>query len=146
MARLVSDAAFHVAPELVGAPLASPVRRFLALVLDMAILALPTLAVTFGAANLWLRLADRSTYDALRTFSSPSSTPEALERAAPDLTRLLVRIDAPGLPAAVVTAVKEGRLDDASKIVLKLEHVFALTSGHGEVKPEAGQVVVPTRG
>jgi len=108
-ARFVSDVSLHVAPGLLGVPLASPTRRLVAFVLDWAILMIPSIAVAVGAAALTLWMSDRRTFDALRTlWSEETTTPQAAHRARRDSVRLLVRVEAPGLPLAAVLSRSSG--------------------------------------
>jgi uncharacterized RDD family membrane protein YckC len=113
--RLLSDAPFHVVPDLVGAPLASPRRRLAAFAADYVILIVPTVIVAVGAAWLALRIGDPP---ALRTLIGMVASDRAERAQQPDfmrrMTPLLVRYEADGVPCAVVTAVEEGDIERAA--------------------------------
>jgi uncharacterized RDD family membrane protein YckC len=138
--RYLSDASLHVAPELVGAPLASPARRLLAYGLDWALLVIPTIAVTVGAAALWLQQTDRPAFDALRTIPDWQTHPELRKRSERDVARLLVQIEAPGLPPAMAVAVEEQRLDEAVEILSHHEVMITLSGGSHAKRP--GEIVL----
>jgi len=116
--RLLTDEPLHLAPELVGLPLASPFRRAVALAVDYVVLLLPVLAVAITAATLSLRVNDPGAYKGLRMLifghPAPAESRAAWEAVAP----LLARIEAPGLPAEAHEAVGRG---DRAKLAEALE-------------------------
>ncbi len=139
--RYLSDAPLHVAPELVGAPLASPMRRFLAYALDWTLLLVPTLAVTVIAVAAWLRVSDRPAFDALRSLPRLQADPALKARSEREMARLLVQIDAPGLPPAMAVAVEEHRLDDAAAILS--DHTLRITPREEPTPRPPGHIVLP---
>lgn len=140
--RYLTDEPLRVSDELIGLPLASPLRRAFALAVDWAVLVLPSIAVALGAALLSLRLSDPGGYRALLglwrgTAIEPAARHELLRDAAP----LLVHADAPGLPAAVAAAVEEGDLDRAARLLENVDFMFALSVGpHSEAPLAKNQV------
>jgi uncharacterized RDD family membrane protein YckC len=116
--RTLSLEPLTVDPLLIGQPVASPGRRLLAFVIDGLLLSVPTVAAAVGAAGLSLYLSDRPSFDAIRHLSRLSDSNPAVALAeARQLVPLLVRLDAPGLPAAVTAAYEEGDLDRAAAIL-----------------------------
>jgi uncharacterized RDD family membrane protein YckC len=110
MARRVVDHPLHVDAAIRGAELASPLRRFIAIAIDAAILVPPTIAVALLVAGLSLRVNDPTAYHAIRTMlSGHGETPEVWRGLLP----ILVRNEAPGLPASAVAAYEEGRVEEA---------------------------------
>jgi len=115
---------FHVEPHLVGRPLASPLRRILAHVVDAVLLVVPTVATAFGAAGLTLYLSDRPSFDALRHLDRLNAADgAAAKKEARDLARLLVRIEAPGVPAEMAVAVEKGEWDRAAEILKNVKDI-----------------------
>jgi hypothetical protein len=115
--RLVPEP-FHVEPCLVGRPLASPARRAVALAIDSALLIVPALAVAVGAAALSLYATDRESFDTVRHMSRLTDPdPVVANREARGLARLLVQLEAPGVPPAMALAVEEGDLDRAATLL-----------------------------
>jgi hypothetical protein len=113
---LLIDTPLRVAPSLLGAPLAPRWRRAAALVIDLAIIVLPSVLVGFGAAWLSLRAQDPAATRAVREFvNAPDKA--ARSRASQRLLPLLVRADAEGLPAAARLAIEEGRLEEAERLL-----------------------------
>ncbi len=140
--RYLTDEPLRVVEALRGQPLASPLRRALALAVDWAVLVLPSIAVALGAALLSLRLSDPNGYRALsglwrHTPMEPAARHELLR----DMAPLLVHAEAPGLPAAVTAAVEEGDLDHAADLLEKVDFLFALSLGpHSELPLQRNQV------
>jgi hypothetical protein len=143
-ARTLTAEPLAVAPELVGRPLASPVRRFLALAVDLVVLLPPTIALSLVVALTALRVADPPAYRGLRTAWRGAAVPEAERPAAlGELARLLVRIGAPGLPAEVKDAVERGDLAAAGRRLAECDLLFALDlRDQGAPAPRPGQVRV----
>jgi len=116
--RRLTNEPMHVAPELLGLPLAGPLRRATALAVDYMVLLLPVLAVAIGSAALALRLADPEAFGGLRTLvlgkPAPAEAKLAWEAAGP----LLVRLEAPGLPSEAYEAGERG---DKEKLADALE-------------------------
>jgi uncharacterized RDD family membrane protein YckC len=129
--HLVADP-LHVEPGLIGRPLASPVRRLLAFAIDAAVLLVPTLVVGLGAAALSLYFTDRPSFDAVRHVGRMDDKNPAVAAAeARGMARLLVRIEAAGVPPAMALAVEEGDLDRAAALLRDRDIVFALGLGEG---------------
>ena len=143
-ARTLTAEPLAVAPELVGRPLASPVRRFLALAVDFAVLMLPTIALSLVVALTALRLADPPAYRGLMTAWRGAELAEGERQASlGELARLLVRVEAPGLPAEVKEAVGRGDLAAAGRRLGECDLLFALELGeHGTPAPQPNQVRV----
>jgi len=134
--RFLSERPLLVSPALRGVPLASPLRRALALGVDWAILVLPSVAVALAAALVSLRLADPAGYAALRAlWSGSAESAESRGRALGDLAPLLVRLEAPGLPAAVAVAVEEGDRARAGRLLADADIEFSLAIGPHAEKP-----------
>jgi uncharacterized RDD family membrane protein YckC len=116
--RRLTDEPLHVAPELVGRPLATPPRRAVALGVDYAVLFVPAIVVALAAAVFSLRMADPEAYGGLKTLILGHPTPEqsrvAWEAAGP----ILVRLEAPGLPAE---AIEAGEANDREKLAAALQ-------------------------
>jgi uncharacterized RDD family membrane protein YckC len=115
--RLVPEP-FHVESRLLGRSLASPGRRVLAFAIDEALLIVPTLVVAIAAAALSLYLNDRESFEALRHIArlgDPDAA--AANQEARGLARLLVHLEAPGVPPAMAVAVEEGDLDRAAALL-----------------------------
>ena len=126
---LVADP-LRVEPHLIGRPLASPARRFLAFAIDAVALVVPTLAVAIVAAALSLYLTDRSSFDAVRHVDRMDDPDAAVAKAeAREMARLLVRVEAIGVPPAMALAVEEGDLDRAAALLRDRNIVFALNVG-----------------
>lgn len=104
-----------VAPELIGQPLAPRWRRGLALLIDWILLVIPTVPLSLAVALAMLHHADPAAFAALRKYES--ADPAVRKQAYRDLARLMARLDAPGLPAAVRAAVEEHDLDRAGVLL-----------------------------
>lgn len=130
--RRLTPEPLHVAPELVGAPLASPWRRFAALVLDGVVIVVPTVAAGLGVAALILAFSDPA---ALRAVASLPFLPDdpGEERLAVmrDLAPLLVRIEAEGLPREAAEAIEAGRRDEAARLLASHDFELSLEIGEG---------------
>jgi uncharacterized RDD family membrane protein YckC len=140
--RVVTDVHVNVSPDLVGQPLASPARRFLALAVDYLILFVPSVLVAAGAALLVLWISEPRALRALRVLQFGDSRDAAAVRAAyRDLAPLLARMDAPGMPAAAKAAVEEGDLDGAAELLSQRHLLVALAIGERE-EPEPQEETV----
>jgi len=106
--RRLTNEPMYVAPELLGQPLAGPLRRAAALGVDVLILLLPALAVAIAAAAFSLRMTDPEAYRGLKTLLFTKPAPPAAEMAWEAVGSLLVRIEAPGLPTEAYEAVERG--------------------------------------
>lgn len=123
-----------VSPALRGVPLASPLRRALALGVDWTILVVPSVAVALAAALVSLRLADPAGFAALRAlWSGSAESAESRDRALGDLAPLLVRLEGPGLPVAV--AVEEDDRARAGRLLADADIEFSLAIGPHAEKP-----------
>jgi hypothetical protein len=145
--RFVSDRPLRVSPAILGRPLASPLRRVLAVFLDGLVLLLPANLVAAGATALLLRVVDPAGYHALAvllsdTFSE-SASPDALHDARKEVARLLTHIEAPDLPPSVACAVREGRLDDAAECLAAIRLNLDLRLDEQESPHRAGVVNIP---
>jgi hypothetical protein len=138
--RLLTDEPFRVTPELIGAPLASPARRGLALGIDFALCLVPSLAAALGVALLALRIQDPKAFHALPAVlehdpaASRPAPPEALAAFAP----VLVRLEATGLPEEVGAALKRDDPAAAADLLRDRNFLFVLSLDEGkeaEVKP-----------
>jgi hypothetical protein len=130
--RLLTDEPLHVAPELLGQPVASPLRRAVALAVDYLILLLPVLAVAIGAAALSLHATDPEAYRGLRTFLLSKPTPAEAKAAWEAAGPLLVRLEAPGLPADAVEAGERGDREALAKALEGYDLMVTLAIGERE--------------
>jgi uncharacterized RDD family membrane protein YckC len=132
--RYLTEEPLRVVPELTSQPLASPLRRALALAVDWAVLAVPSIAVALTVALVSLRVSDPRGYRALiDLWTGRTGSSEALHDTLRDLAPLLVRADTPGLPAAVAAAVEAGELDRAADLLAGSDFTFSLSLGpHSE--------------
>jgi hypothetical protein len=142
--RHLTEAPLRVSSELREVPLASPLRRALALAFDFVLLVVPAVLVAGGAALLALRLQDPAAFRALGTLVAGGAREgPAYDEAVAALAPLLVRLDAPGLSPEVALAVQRGDRGRAGELLRDTDLVFdfALGGSHQEVEP--GQVRVP---
>jgi hypothetical protein len=117
----------HVESTLIGKPLASPARRFLALAVDAVLLIVPTLATVVGAAALSLYVTDRASFDAVRHIGRLHDHNRALaDEEARQMARLLVRLEARGMPPAMAAAVEEGDFNRAATILREHDVGFSI--------------------
>jgi len=142
--RRLSEEGLRLAPELLGAELASPWRRALAFVLDWILVLVPTLALSVGVAAIALRVRDPAGYRAIRTvLSAEPEDPEVLRLARRDLAPILVEMEAPGLPTEVRLAVERGDLDAAAEGLSGCDFMIALALGeHEEIQAKPGLVTI----
>lgn len=103
-----------VAPELVGAPLASPWRRGVGFAVDCALLVLPTIAAAFALTAALLAATEPAAFRSVSTALRNGATDRDVFR---DLLPLLVRLHAPGLPAAAIAAYEGGDTDRALAVL-----------------------------
>ncbi len=133
--RRFSVEALRVSPELVGRPLASPVRRLLAQAVDFVILWVPVVAVAMAAAAGSLALREPAAWRAIHVLAVPSSVTIPVEQrrqAVRDLLPLLVRLEAPGLPPAAVAALEEGDVERAVTLLDGYDFSFSLKIGESQ--------------
>jgi uncharacterized RDD family membrane protein YckC len=132
---------FHVDPSLLGQPIASPLRRFVAFAIDAIIVILPTLVVATGAAALSFYLVDRPGFEAVRHVSRLADKDSAVASAeARALAPVLVKLEAAGVPPAVAVAVEDGDLDRAAELLRDANIVFGL-----ELIGESGETKLPPK-
>ena len=144
--RIFSDKHLQVAPELQNAVLASPFRRAIAIGLDLAILIIPSLAIAVGAAWISLSFRDPQALAGMRTILYHSGADvEARHEAFKHLLTVLAQIEASGLPCAAISAVEEGKLDEAYAFVRDYDYNFVLHFGEFEkarLRPKIIQIDV----
>jgi len=144
--RYLSERPFRVSEELLGSPLASPARRGFAFAVDCAILVLPSVAVALAAGLAALAVTRPASLAALRTlvFRSHTAAPAEVRSALRELAPLLVDLDAEGLSAEIVAAVRAGDLDAAAAALEGRNLVVALSfSEHVPPASAAGAVRFP---
>jgi hypothetical protein len=139
--RRVTAQAIVVDPELEGRPLAPPWRRLAALLVDAALLLLPSAALAVGAATLALRLEHPGAFRALRALLFDDPSPERRNVYAADLAPVLVDVDAPGVPVDLAYAIEHGDRARVEELVSTLD--VNLMLGGNPPPPRAGQVTVP---
>ncbi len=165
--RRFTNEPLYVAPALVGARLASPMRRVLAFTADAFILIAPTVAVAVAAAFISLRATDPRGAHAVTvllgalfeqqlpavTAATPPAERAAIEReqalrkqrgseAFRDLIPLLVRTEARGMPAAAASAAEEGDLARAAELLNGYHVVITLRFSEGEAAVEPGRITL----
>jgi hypothetical protein len=147
--RVLTDHSLKVLPELVGAPLASPFRRAVALALDCALIALPSAAVAVLVAAIALWASDPRALRAIWTVTtSPSGAGRPAtaryRQALKDLAPLLVRLDRENLPRDVRDAVECGDLEGAADALSRRELLVAMALGESAApQMREGMVRVP---
>lgn len=134
-ARFLRPEPLEVVPELVGAELASPPRRFAAFAIDCVLLWLPTMIVALAWVAVAMRLQERPAFDALLYILSHDEMAREEHRAAlRALAPLLVRLEADGLPREVEEAVRAGELDRAAEGLEATELLIAFELGDEPTK------------
>jgi hypothetical protein len=143
--RRLTDEPLHVSRELVGRPLATPLRRAVALGVDYAVLFIPAVLIALAAAALSLRMADPEGYRGLKTLILGHPTPEQSRVAWEAVGPILVRLEAPGLPAE---AIEAGEANDRVKLADALEGydlmVTMAIGEHQEVKIPRHTILLET--
>lgn len=126
--RLVSELPTRVDSSLLGQPLASPVRRLGALIVDVTIVMIPSIAVAVGAAvlTLWLTNPEALSAIAAELRHTPETEATASIARLGQLAPVLVRGEAEGLPPTVAVAVEQGDLHVAGEILSGYTIDFAL--------------------
>ncbi len=127
--RFVSEEPHRVAGEHVGAELASPARRGVALAVDLLLLVVPSLLVAIGVVALFLSVRHPGALGALGTIVSDrgSSSPAARDAAMRTWLPILVEAKMPGLSPAARRAWEEGRPDEAVEALGRQEFTVVLT-------------------
>jgi hypothetical protein len=140
--RHLSPHALVLDPALVGRPLAPPWRRGAALLLDVALLLLPTVGVVLAAAALSLWLTEPVAWRALTTlvFSDPPA--ESIPALTVDLAPLLIAVDAPGLSSELRYAIERGDRRRIETLMAAAEFTIVVRLD-GRTEKAPGRVVVP---
>lgn len=140
--RRLSDRPLRVVPELLGAELASPLRRALAFAIDYIVLFVPSVAVAVGIVWLALRVTEPAALAGIERLLQRGTLAEDEYREALGATLpLLVRHDAPGLPPAVAAAVEEGDLAGAVERLIRDDYDFLFSLKIGDF----GEPALPPR-
>jgi hypothetical protein len=128
--RYVSDAKVRLAPELLGAELASPSRRTAAFAVDALLLWVPSMLVAVLTAFAVLAIREPAAYRALLSLlGGDVHTAAEHRRVNRDLVPLLVRYDMPGTPAEVVAAYERGEVERAAELIRDTDIVIVLNLG-----------------
>lgn len=130
-------------PGLVGQALAPPWRRAMALLVDLLLLALPTLAVAAGAAALALRGSDPIAWRALQQLLFAEPPAARVPSLMADLAPRLVAVDAPGVSADLRHAVAHADRRRTEALMADTDLVLALHFGDEEPDPAPGIIVLP---
>jgi uncharacterized RDD family membrane protein YckC len=142
--RHLTDEPLHVEPELVGLPLASPTRRFVAFAIDWIVVIVPTVLVGLGIAALSLSQTDpralRALVSARSGGGSAAGSANAFWR---DIAPLLTRLEAPGMPPAARAAIEDGNPGLAADLLKDYDITLALKIWEGpETKVPPKMVVL----
>jgi uncharacterized RDD family membrane protein YckC len=127
--RLLTQSALEVSPVLIAHPLASPFRRLSAFLFDWILLSIPTVVVSIVVAAISLSLTDPDALSGIRTLVTGEQDENTTLMALADIAPLLVRIDAPGLPATVKVAVEESDFRKAGELLIQHDLDFSLAIG-----------------
>jgi uncharacterized RDD family membrane protein YckC len=140
--RVFDPEALAIAPSLTGRALPSPRRRLAAFAVDYVLLLAPTVAAAFLFSGLALRMTDPAGFRAVRQAVLGRPADPAAQRAMMrDLTPVLARTDAVGLPAAVKADVEAGDIEKAADRLQSARILVALDLGGGTpAPPPAGTV------
>ncbi len=132
--RLLTDSAFHVAPALLGSPLPSPARRLTAFALDSLLLIIPRFLVMLLFALAAMAIIHPDELGALLTLIRNEENPQVRAEVLPEIAPMLARMDAPGLPPEVITAVEAGEPERAAGALsgYRFEYAFSYS---GEAPP-----------
>ena len=134
--RTLSDEPLQVKSELIGALLASPMRRAFAFAIDTALILIPSLILAIGAAAVSLSFRDPQALGGLHSLLKDKSLEEhAREEAVKSILPLLVRHEMPGIPAAAKAAIEEGKVQEAFELVRDYDYEFSLQIGEFEPPP-----------
>ncbi len=139
--RFVSEEPHRVAPENVGAELASPVRRGVAQAIDFLLLLVPSLLLAIAVVAVFLSIRHPGALGALGTILADrkAASPAEWNAAMRTWLPILVEAEMPGLSPEARRAWEEGRPDEAAEalgrqgflVVLNLE-THAGEQGHAE--------------
>ncbi len=126
--RFVSEEPHRVAPERVGAELASPARRGVALAIDVLLLLVPSLLVAIAVVAAFLSIRHPGALGAIGTIVADreGSTPAAWNAAMKTWLPILVEAKMPGLSAEARRAWEEGRRDEAAEALGRQNFVVVL--------------------
>jgi hypothetical protein len=131
--RTFTDHPLQIAPGLVGAELASPLRRAVALAVDYLLLIVPSVAVALSVAWVTLRVSEPTALRGIqRLLHRDSAAPGEFKEALVSVLPLLVRHEAAGLPPAVAAAVEEGDVEGATQRLIKDNYNFSFSLTIGE--------------
>ena len=130
--RVFDPETLAIAASLAGRTLPSPRRRLAAFAVDYGLLLVPTVAAALFFSGLALRVTDPAGFRAVRqaAFGLPEE-PAAQRALMRDLTPVLARFDADGLPAAVKADVEAGDVDRAADRLTSAKILIALDLGGG---------------
>jgi hypothetical protein len=108
----------------------------LGLAIDAVLLIVPTLATIVAAAALSLYLTDRASFDAVQHIGRLHHRNRAVAyEEARQMARLLVRLEARGVPPAMAAAVEEGDLNRAATILRGYEVGFSIRMDESSEAP-----------
>lgn len=141
--RLLTQSAFEVSSQLIAHPLASPLRRLGAFLFDWILLSIPTLLVSCVVAVGSLLLTDPDGLRGIRTLMTGEQDEKTTLNALIDIAPLLVRIDAPGLPASVKAAVEGSDARKAGELLVPYDFNFYF--GTNPPPPAPDQIRVEIR-
>jgi hypothetical protein len=128
--RTLSDEPLHVKPELIGATLASPLRRVLAFGIDIALMIIPSLLLALSAAAISLSVSDPQAFSGIRSLLiSRSLSEQGRERAIKSILPMLARHEMPGMPAAAKAAIEDGKVNEAFDLIRDYDFEFSLQFG-----------------
>lgn len=138
-ARTVDPSAVRVAKSLAGAPLASPMRRFLAYTADWVVIVPFSFAVFLLLLTASMRRTDPAALAGLKTLALVSDDSvavrrEALVKALP----LLVRKEAVTLPRHALEAVERGEIEAAAAELDGNPVLLAYNFGHSQHAAKPG--------
>jgi hypothetical protein len=140
--RRVTPHAVRVDPQLIGRAVAPPWRRALALAVDLALVAIPTVLVATGAAAVAMRASHPAAWRALVRLVREQPPVAEARRLAADIAPVLVAIDAPGLSHELAAAVEQGNRARVEELMANVDLVVNLSFGES-AEPAAGKVFVP---
>lgn len=126
--RFVSEEPHRVAPEHVGAELASPSRRGVALAVDFVLLLVPSLLVAIAVVAAFLPIRHPGALGALGTIFADreASSPAEWNAAMKTWLPILVEAEMPGLSPEARRAWEEGRPDEAAEALGRQEFMVVL--------------------
>ncbi len=125
--RRLTDSPLHIAPEFVGQPVASPFRRAVALAVDYLVLLIPAVTVAVAAAALSLRMSDPPAFRGLTTLIFGHPSPGEERAAWTAVGPLLVRLEAPGLPAVARETAEKGEWEAFSRSLEGYDFMIAMS-------------------